>query len=172
MAVTHRPTTLIIMAGAVALTAFAISRPAPVLLWNASKSEPIGLYHVQPGDMLFVTTLVVAIPPEPLATFLSQGGYLPHGVPLLKRILAVPGQSVCRNELVITVDGVEVGAARERDRRGRALPVWRGCRVIAHGEVFLMNWNEPASFDSRYFGPIATSAIIGRAAPLWTFGED
>jgi conjugative transfer signal peptidase TraF len=168
---TTRPVTLITMTAAAALLAFTGSKPAPLLIWNASESVPIGLYRVQPDGMLFVTTLVVAIPPEPLATLLADGGYLPHGVPLLKRILALAGQSVCRNKLLISVDGIEIGAARERDRRGRALPVWQGCRVIADGEVFLMNWDEPASLDSRYFGPIPASAIIGRAEPLWTFGE-
>ena len=49
----------------------------------------------------------------------------------------------------------------EHDRRGRDLPVWQGCRVIAQGEVFLMNWDEPESLDSRYFGPIPLSAIVG-----------
>jgi conjugative transfer signal peptidase TraF len=159
------------MAGAIGLLAFASSRPLPVLVWNASESAPIGLYYVQPGA-LFVTTLVLAMPPEPLASSLARGGYLPRGVPLLKRILALPRQSVCRDELTISVDGVDVGTAREHDRRGRALPVWRGCQTIADGEVFLMNWDEPASLDSRYFGPIPASAIIGRAEPLWTFGED
>ncbi|WP_180490275.1 S26 family signal peptidase, partial [Escherichia fergusonii] len=66
--------------------------------------------------------------PEPLATFLAERGYLPKGVPLMKRILAVSGQTVCRSNLTITVDGVEVGAALERDRAGRDLPVWQGCR--------------------------------------------
>ena len=160
------------MIAAVALTAFTGSKPAPLLIWNTSESVPIGLYRVQPDGMLFVTTLVVAIPPEPLATVLADGGYLPHGVPLLKRILALPGQSVCRNELLISVDGIEIGAARERDSRGHTLPVWQGCRVIADGEVFLMNWNESASFDSRYFGPIPSSAIVGRAEPVWTFEEE
>jgi conjugative transfer signal peptidase TraF len=169
---TIRPVTLIIMTAAAALMAFTGSKTAPLLIWNASESVPIGLYRVQPEGMLFVTTLVVAIPPEPLATFLADGGYLPRGVPLLKRILALSGQSVCRNELLISVDGIEIGAARERDRRRRALPVWQGCRVIADGEAFLMNWDEPASLDSRYFGPIPASAIIGRAEPIWTFGED
>ena len=46
------------------------------------------------------------------------------------------------------------GTARERDNRGRALPVWQGCRVIAVGQAFLLNWDEPAPLDSRYFGPI------------------
>jgi conjugative transfer signal peptidase TraF len=141
-------------------------------VWNASESVPIGLYSVQPVDQLMVTSLVVAIPPEPIATFLAEGGYLPRDVPLIKRILALPGQSVCRNELLISVNGIEMGAARERDRLGRPLPAWQGCRVLARGEVFLMNWDEPASLDGRYFGPIPSSAIVGRAEPVWTFEEN
>ena len=120
---------------------------------------------MQPPGRLIVTDLVVAFPPEPLATFLAEGGYLPRGVPLIKRILALPEQTVCRKDLAITVDGIEMGAARERDRRGRLLPVWQGCRVVRSGEVFLMNWDEPASLDSRYFGPLPLTAIVGRADP-------
>jgi conjugative transfer signal peptidase TraF len=168
---TRRSIMLTAIAGIAAFVPFASFKPAPVFVWNVSESAPIGLYYVQPAGALFVTTLVLAMPPEPLASSLAQAGYLPRGIPLLKRILAVPGQSVCRDKLIITVDGVEVGTARERDRRGRSLPTWQGCRAIANGELFLMNWDEPASLDSRYFGPIPTSAIIGRADPLWTFGE-
>ena len=147
-------------------------KPAPTLVWNASESVPIGLYRVQPAGKLTVTDLVVAVPPEPLATFLVEGGYLPRGVPLIKRLLALPGQTVCRKGLAIMVDGIEMGMARERDSRGRLLPAWQDCRVVAHGEVFLMNWDEPGSLDGCYFGPIAASSIIGRADPLWTFEED
>jgi type IV secretory pathway protease TraF len=65
-----------------------------------------------------------------------------------------------------------MGAARARDRRGRVLPSWQGCRTLAQGEVFLMNWDEPASLDSRYFGPLSLTTIAGRAEPVWTFEED
>jgi type IV secretory pathway protease TraF len=133
---------------------------------------PTGLYGVQPARRFIVTDLVVAFPPDPLATFLAEGGYLPHGVPLIKRVLALPAQIVCRKDLTITVDGIEMGAARQRDHRGRLLPVWQGCRVVNQGEVFLMNWDEPASLDSRYFGALPLSAIVGRAVPLWTFEEE
>jgi conjugative transfer signal peptidase TraF len=170
---TGHTTTLVAMVAAVAaVTSTMGAKPVPRFVWNASASVPIGLYSVQPADQFMVTTLVVAVPPEPLATFLAEGGYLPRGVPLIKRILALPGQSVCRIQLLISVDGIDMGAARERDRRGRLLPVWQGCRLVAEGQVFLMNWDEPASLDGRYFGPIPLSAIVGRADPLWTFGED
>jgi type IV secretory pathway protease TraF len=43
---------------------------------------------------------------------------------------------------------------------------------LAGDEVFLMNWDEPASLDGRYFGPIPLHAVVGRAVPLWTFEED
>jgi type IV secretory pathway protease TraF len=127
---------------------------------------------VRPAGRLIVTNLVVAFPPEELAIFFAEGGYLPRGVPLIKRVSALPGQIVCRTDLTITVDGIEMGAARKRDRRGRVLPSWQGCRELAQGEVFLMNWDEPASLDSRYFGPLPVTAIVGRAVPLWTFEEE
>jgi hypothetical protein len=65
-----------------------------------------------------------------------------------------------------------MGVAREYDHRGRMLPVWQGCRVVAGDQVFLMNWDEPASLDGRYFGPIPLNAVVGRAVALWTFQED
>jgi conjugative transfer signal peptidase TraF len=169
---TTRIATLALTAAAAALVAVTVGpKTAPRFVWNASESVPTGLYSVQPARRLIVTDLVVAFPPEPLATFLAEGGYLPRGVPLIKRILALPEQIVCRKDLLITVDAIEMGAARERDRRGRLLPVWQGCRVVRHGEVFLMNWDETASLDSRYFGSIPLTAIVGRAVPLWTFEE-
>ena len=54
---------------------------------------------------------------------------------------------------------------------GRPLPVWQGCRVVAGGEVFLMNRQSEDSLDGRYFGPLPTTTIVGRADPLWTDEE-
>jgi conjugative transfer signal peptidase TraF len=120
---------------------------------------------------LVVTELVAIQPPDLLAAYLDLNGYLPIGVPMLKRVLALQGQKVCRNHLTIAVDGVEVGQAQERDGRGRPLPAWNGCRVIAHGDIFVMNWQSNDSLDSRYFGPLPASAVIGRAVPVWTNEE-
>ncbi|PJR91725.1 S26 family signal peptidase [Ochrobactrum sp. 695/2009] len=138
------------------------------LLWNVTASAPVGLYTVEPADRLAVPELVAVMPPEPLAGFMVARGYVGRRVPLLKRIVGLPGQRVCRTGRAITVDGVEMGDALDRDRIGRALPVWQGCRVVADGQLFLMNMDVRDSLDGRYFGPIPASAVIGRALPLWT----
>jgi conjugative transfer signal peptidase TraF len=170
---TGRATILLFTAGASALALSTIgAMPAKRYVWNASGSVPVGLYRLQPTGELFVTELVAVRPPEPLATFLSERGYLPRDVPMLKRVLALPGHTVCREHLTITVDNIATGEARERDSRGRPLPVWQGCRVIAEGEIFLMNWQSADSLDGRYFGVLPMSAIIGRAKPLCTSGEE
>ena len=148
-----------------------IGRTTPRYIWNASNSVPIGLYRVQPATQIAVTDLVAVQTPELLAAFLDLNGYLPTGVPMLKRVLALPGQTVCRIGLTVTVDGVDVGQAHERDRRGRPLPAWHGCRAIADGDIFVMNWQSADSLDGRYFGPIPASSVIGRAVPLWTEEE-
>ena len=170
---TRRLTILLFTAGAAALALSTImAKPAKYYVWNASGSVPVGLYRLQPTGDLVVTQLVAVQPSEPLATFLSERGYLPRGVPMLKRVLALPGQIVCRDGLAISVDNIALGEARDSDSRGRPLPVWQGCRVIADGEVFLMNWQSADSLDGRYFGMLPTSAIMGRAEPVWTDEEE
>jgi conjugative transfer signal peptidase TraF len=167
-----RFSTLAVMLGGVTiLLATAVATPVPLYMWNASESVPLGLYRLRPADRLFVTELVAVQPPEPLATFLDLNGYLPVGIPMLKRVLALPGQTVCRSGRTILVDKIDMGEARERDSRGRPLPVWHGCRVVGEDELFLMNWQSRDSLDGRYFGPIAASAVIGRAFPVWAEEE-
>jgi len=159
-----------LMAAAMCLLSIAW-KPHPRIVWNATGSSPIGLYAVRTAAKISVGDLVVVVPPQPVASFLADGGFLPRGVPLIKSILALPGQTVCRYGLVITVDGLAVGAARQYDRLGRPLPNWQGCQTITNSDVFLMNRNQSASLDGRYFGALPRSSIIGSAKPLWTVGE-
>jgi conjugative transfer signal peptidase TraF len=159
------------LGGAAALVAPIVLEITPNCIWNASESVPIGLYRLQPAHDLFVTELVAVQPPEPLASFLDLNGYLPAGLPMLKRVLALPGQTVCRSGLTLSVDAIEMGEARDRDGRGRPLPKWQGCRVVGAGELFVMNWQSANSLDGRYFGFLPASSVIGRALPVWTWED-
>ncbi|MFE0757024.1 S26 family signal peptidase [Inquilinus sp. NPDC058860] len=145
----------------------ALVAPVPRLVWNASASLPIGIYRVRAVDHLAVGDIVFARAPAALVPLFAERGYLPAGVALLKRVAALPGSAVCRGGLQITIDGIAAGRALGRDRLGRTLPVWQGCRVLGDREVFLMNRDVPDSLDGRYFGPVPVASIVGRAVPLW-----
>ena len=147
---------------ALGFTVLGVVSPGPKFIWNASGSVPVGLYILHPADKLHIGDLLAVRPPKSLIAFLDQRRYLPSGVPMLKYVAALPGQNVCHLGRKVSVDGKAVAEALDRDRLGRPLPVWHGCRVIAAGEVFLLNarWD---SLDGRYFGPLPITAVMGRA---------
>lgn len=146
--------------------------PARVV-YNASASVAPGWYRIEPvrgPDSLHVGSIVLARLPADVAAFAAQRGYLPSGVPILKRIGAVAPQSVCVRDRVVRIDVGIVTTVLVHDGANRAMPAWNHCRQLAQSELFLLSDTHPASFDSRYFGPIATSAVLGVAQPLWTWG--
>lgn len=137
-------------------------------IWNASASLPIGLYGLAPARPIAVGDIVVVSPPEPLAAFLAMRGYLPRGVPLMKRVQAVAGAVVCRVDLTIIVDGHVVGTALQQDSHERPLPSWQGCKRLVDDDIFLMNATVADSFDGRYFGPLPATTVTARALPVLT----
>jgi len=139
--------------------------PAPRLLWNASASAPIGLYRIDPDASPRAGDMVAIRPPAPLRRWLAERHYLPTGVPLLKRVAALPGARICRSGVFVTIDGVAAARAMARDRRGRPLPLWLGCRIVGPDELFLLN-AAPDSLDGRYFGPLPAAGLLGVAHPI------
>jgi type IV secretory pathway protease TraF len=113
----------------------------------------------------------VLVRPDAARAILYAGrGYLPVGVPLLKRVAAVGGQDVCEHDGQVSIDHRHVADALAADSAGRPLAAWEGCRVLAADELFVLLPKVPSSLDGRYFGPTPIDAVIGRAVPLWTSG--
>lgn len=154
----------ILAAGGLACLALAAA-PAPRLLLNTTASVPVGLYGLSPPGPAGQGELLVVRPNPALAAFLDEGGWLPRGVPLIKPVGAVAGQSVCRLGRDLLIDGRLAARALEVDGQGRTLPTWSGCQVLGPGEVLLL---APAlgSLDGRYFGPTPEGEILARARPL------
>ena len=151
----------------VSFVAVAWCDPQPRLIWNASASAPTGLYRLHPGTQPKVGQLVAIMPPPPLARFMAERHYLPEAMPLLKRVVALPGQRVCRHAALVMIDGTPVATDLPHDRHDRPLLVWQGCRIIGAGTLFLLN--TPAdSFDSRYVGTLPASGLRGIAVPILT----
>lgn len=148
------------------------ARDHVLVAYNPSDSVPRGWYRI--GRMesvasLHVGSIVLARLPAGVAAFAAQRGYLPSSVPLLKRVGALAPQSVCVRAQVVRIDGTVVASVRTHDDAHRALQAWSQCRLLAVGELFLLSATNPASFDSRYFGPVSASAVLGVARPLWTW---
>jgi conjugative transfer signal peptidase TraF len=161
--------------GLAALAWASFVHPLPRLTYNPSDSVAVGWYRVDPLDprtgslplSLHVGSIVLTRLPADAAALATQRGYLPTRVPLLKRVGAVAPQEVCIAGESVRVDGVPSAAVLPADRLGRPLLPWPQCRQLRPGELFLLGMTNPASFDSRYFGPISASAVIGIAHPVW-----
>jgi len=161
--------------GLAALAWAAFVQPVPRLIYSPSGSVPVGWYRVDPQRhgadslprSLSVDSIVLMPLPDRAAMLAAQRGYLPTRVPLLKRVGAVAPQHVCIVAGQVRIDGVPVAAALPADRLGRPLPSLQLCRRLQPGELFLLSATNPASFDSRYFGPVSAFAVIGVAHPIW-----
>lgn len=153
-----------IIAALAALTAWA--PPPTVLLYNVTPSVAEGLYWVAPADQVAPGDIVVIHLSGDLAAIV--GRYLAPGRALMKPVVAARGDTVCRIVDRITINGTSVADAARHDRAGRPLPEWHGCRTLAEDEVFPLSTRLPNGFDGRYFGPISTAQIAGKALPLWT----
>lgn len=143
---------------------------------NFTPSEPLGLWRILPldrdpvvGDMVFV-----CLPRSALVDEARARGYLHRGLcvsgyaPLIKTVVAVAGQQV---EIVQTVriDGEEISHSvlAGLDGMGRPLIPARSGRIPS-GYVFLHS-PYPGSWDSRYFGSVPASSVLGLASEVLTF---
>ena len=149
-------------------TSFA--QPAVHVVYNPSDSVPPCWYRITPASAaplpVQVGSIVLVRLPAETAALAAQRGYLPAHIPLLKRVGAVAPQHVCIENRELRIDDVRAAALLAADRLGRPLPAWKQCRLLADGELFLLGTTNPASFDSRYFGPVLASAVIGTAQPV------
>lgn len=166
-AVRRRATTVVAAAASIGLVATIAFAPRPRFVWNASASAPIGLYHVTGKTALRRGDMVIAWVPETARRFAAHRRYLPANVPLVKRVAARAGDTVCAIGPTISINGVTVAERRRFDGRGRILPWWQGCTTLRERELFLLMADAADSFDGRYFGPTMREDIVGEARLIW-----
>ncbi|PYE40027.1 conjugation peptidase TraF [Rhizobium sp. PP-F2F-G38] len=166
---------IVVTAGICALSAFTLGWIGGFRI-NLTPSEPLGLWHIVPLDRPAVVGDVVFICPPVTATMREarERGYLRRGrcpagyAPLIKTIAGVAGQDVeVGADVRIARHAVPRSSVSMVDGKGRPLARFNG-GVIPTGHVFVHS-TFIGSFDSRYFGPIPTSGILGQAQEVWTY---
>ena len=153
------------MAAGALLTVAPLHGRTPWLVGNASPSVPLGLYRVDLGPVRRGDLVLIRLPSD-VAELAARRNYLPKSTYLIKFVLAVTGDRVCRLGDRIFVGDLLAAGARTHDSLGRPMPSWQGCRQLASGDLFLLADNQQ-SFDSRYFGVVSARDVVGRAVPLW-----
>jgi len=97
---------------------------------------------------------------------------------LIKRVVAISGESVVIKDGSVFVDGTRLnenylpdGTVTSTANAPNKCTEQAPC-VIPNGEVWVMGDNRSDSKDSRYFGPIDKSSIVGRAfITVWPLGR-
>ncbi|MGB6230159.1 MAG: S26 family signal peptidase [Litorimonas sp.] len=143
-------------------TIFQIVRPSvPRLIYNPSPSAPVGWYRLMPSQPYKRDDRVAAYAPKSAAALAVERRYLPPDIPLIKTVWAVSGDEVCHSPGLVSFAGRPSLVVLSHDSLGRPLPSKNGCYTLAEGEVFLVSTDVQTSFDSRYFGPVAVSDLLG-----------
>ena len=142
---------------------------------NGTCSFPVGLYLVthkrsERGDLVFAD-----VPPLPIFEMAKDRGYLnvafsPVGR-IMKRLVGVAGDRVTIDSTGVQVNGTPLAnsAPLPCDGVGRPLQACVLNRILEPNEVLLMSDYNPASFDSRYFGPIEATSIELVVRPVLTW---
>jgi len=169
----HKTRRAAVIATSITLAAFQLCGSLGLRI-NTSPSLPMGLY-ITTADAN--ANLVEFCPVEPIATLSRMRGYRAPGTcgdgadPLLKPIVAKSGDVVEVSALGISVNGylLHNTAPLSADTKGRHLKAWPpGHYVVAPGTIWVASSYHPGSFDSRYFGPVATAAIRHRLKAFLT----
>jgi conjugative transfer signal peptidase TraF len=122
---------------------------------------------------------VVACPPDNemirqavARGYIAAGSCLDAREPLLKTATALAGDVVAVSAIGVTVNGRLLAGTIPlvKDSAGRKLTWFAATNYrLRPDEVWLTANSDPRSFDSRYFGPVPASHVIGLAQPIWTF---
>jgi conjugative transfer signal peptidase TraF len=139
---------------------------------NLTASLPLGLYvrTEQPTDYI-AFCLGGEFEKLALARGYLTPGFCPGGgVPLLKPIVARPGDTVEYSAEGIAVNGMLLvnTAPLQVDHLGRPLEAYPlGAYSVPRGEFVVASSYDARSLDSRYFGAVSATSIRYHMAPLW-----
>lgn len=101
-----------------------------------------------------------------IALFEDQQPHVPGDDPLIKRVVALPGETVRLRNGELTVDGEplhEPYVENDPCKPGHPKTCSFGPITVPQNHYFMMGDNRTNSVDSRFFGPVPEDDVIGEA---------
>jgi len=145
---------------------------------NLTPSMPLGFYRITKISDIKHSDIVLICLPDKIAKEGLRQGYLNKGkcangsIPVVKQVIAAPGDDVELNHQGITVNGkFYLAPSRFTDSNGLAIKqfVIYGKYLNAQG-YWLYGSHAPFdSWDSRYFGAVGRENIMSIVQPVWVF---
>ena len=129
-------------------------------------SMPEGWYFTYPVSSYYRGDNVVFSPDKQTENYILARKWLPKDIPLLKKIVGIPGDFLCIKQQNVYINGELLGKVYEMDDKGNALPVFSFCGKIAKDEYFMQGVANAHSFDSRYYGLVNKAQIMSKAVKL------
>jgi conjugative transfer signal peptidase TraF len=142
---------------------------------NHTASLPIGLWRIEPPRGPIERGQIVSFCPPDTEFFrralarrwIGQGRCRGGWEPLLKPVIAIPGDRIALSETGVTVNGRTVSASARMPLGAGEVPA--GSYSLKAEDIWVISTSHPRSLDSRYFGAITESRIEGIARPVWVW---
>jgi type IV secretory pathway protease TraF len=138
----------------------------PLATWNHTPSLPEGLYVRSILEAPAVGRIVAFPAPAVALDYARQRGGRGDATLFLKPLVAGPGDRVCAIGH-LAINGRRVAPVLDAWPDGVPLPRWNDCRTLEPGEWFAYAPRIQNSMDSRYYGPVRESDMIGVFRPVW-----
>ena len=134
--------------------------------------------NIESGNHVLINTLAYGVALGPMVLVRGQirrgdivafqRGYGDDAKIFLKRVIALPGETVALSNGTITVQGNPLRESYERISDHSSM----NSISVPTGTIFVLGDNRSESDDSRSFGPIPESSIIGKAMfVIWPIGH-
>lgn len=141
---------------------------------NLTSSAPIGLWIAETAAIEPGTVILFCAPASVAELGLERqyirSGHCPGGAgPLIKRVAATGPAAISITDTGVTVDGAVLRgtAPAAADGAGRPLQRFRTDAFdLQPGMIWTVGWCPSASWDSRYWGPVAITDITATLRPL------
>lgn len=157
------------------------------LTFNLTASMPLGIYQkisINTNDLKLNQDIMlcpISLEKSDVMKFAVQHDWLmtspasscpDHLVPFIKKVAALPGDSVNLNWDGITVNGklypkTALTIMLSNMRPTPHIPL--GNYSVKTGTLWVYDNNSPRAFDSRYWGPIEKSQILSGILPVLTW---